>query len=135
MPPGRRGLAKYVWLAAQIRDQIASGKLAVGQMTPSQHELRLQYRVARGTAEKALDVLAAEGLVEPVQGIGTRVIAVPAQSAEITVRPGAQIRARMPGPDELQAGANATIPFLVISRPGQPDEVHPADRAVILTTG
>lgn len=60
----------YQQLAAVLRDQIASGGIAVHRPIPSKTALRQQYEVSAGTVERALDVLKAEGLLESVQGKG-----------------------------------------------------------------
>jgi DNA-binding GntR family transcriptional regulator len=129
------GVPRYVQLAALIREMITSGELTIGDMTPSRPALSSEYRVSGATADKALDLLVREGLLERRPGIGTAVIAVPQELAEVRVGPGTRIRARLPRPAEIRAGAVSSMPVLIISRPGQPEEVLSAGRAVIVTTG
>lgn len=57
-------------LAAELRAQIMSGDLAVGQMLPSINELSRDYSMAAATVAKALAVLKAEGLVHSRRGKG-----------------------------------------------------------------
>ena len=63
----------YRQLAAILREEIETGKLAAGAMVPSVKRLRQQYGVAETTARKAIAVLRDEGLVESVTGWGTYV--------------------------------------------------------------
>lgn len=67
-PPGDP--RAYVRLAAQLREQISSGKLRPGDPTPSITTLTQEHGIARQTAAKALRVLEAEGLVYRVPGLG-----------------------------------------------------------------
>ena len=57
-------------LAALIRDQIARGKLAPGGPLPSIAALRRDQGHSRQTAGKAMRVLADEGLIYRVPGLG-----------------------------------------------------------------
>ncbi|MFC9081850.1 GntR family transcriptional regulator [Streptomyces sp. NPDC057062] len=69
----------YVQLASVLRDCIRSGEIPVGRRLPSQSELEAETGgvVSRRTIKSALDLLAAEGLVQGVQGKGVFVIALP----------------------------------------------------------
>jgi GntR family transcriptional regulator len=60
----------YVQLAGILREQIRSGELQPRRPIPSVRALVEQYGVARGTAAKAVQVLADEGLVRVVAGRG-----------------------------------------------------------------
>jgi DNA-binding GntR family transcriptional regulator len=60
----------YQQLAAILREQIKSGELAAGRVIPSIKTLAGEHGVARGTAEKAVQVLRDEGLVHTVIGRG-----------------------------------------------------------------
>jgi GntR family transcriptional regulator len=57
-------------LAALIREQIASGKLAPGDRLPPIAVLRRDYGHSRQTVGKAMRVLEGEGLIFRVQGLG-----------------------------------------------------------------
>lgn len=69
----------YVQLANVLRDRIRNGEIPVGRRLPSQSELEEETggTVSRRTIKTALEVLAAEGLVQGVQGKGVFVIALP----------------------------------------------------------
>jgi len=67
----RQPLPPYLRIAADVREQIASGRLAPGALVPSITRLSQEYEVSRNTAVKALQVLAREGLTYRVAGWGT----------------------------------------------------------------
>lgn len=71
----------YVQLANVLRDRIRRGEIPVGRRLPSQSELEVETGgvVSRRTIKSALELLAAEGLVQGVQGKGVYVIALPGQ--------------------------------------------------------
>ncbi|MBP1989303.1 FadR/GntR family transcriptional regulator [Paenibacillus eucommiae] len=60
----------YEQIAAQIRQQIISGKLLPGDKLPSTRELSESFQVGRSTVREALSALKAMGLVEIHQGEG-----------------------------------------------------------------
>jgi GntR family transcriptional regulator len=62
----------YLQLAAILRGQIESGELE--RRIPSVKTLTQQYGVAQGTAERALAVLRAEGLIRSRMGRGHFVV-------------------------------------------------------------
>lgn len=127
--PGR-GVPIYLQLAALLREQIARGDLAPGEMVPGENQLREDYRVSRTTAAKALDQLAAEGLIKRRPGIGSEVLDGPG-GTEIQVPPGTVIAARMPRPGADEGWR----PVLSVTRPGQPEEHYDAMRTVAVSTG
>lgn len=63
--------APYLRIVADLRDDIAAGRLRDGDLLPSLAELAEQYRVSSPTVQKAMRALIAEGLAEGVQGVGT----------------------------------------------------------------
>src|SRR5258707_869441 len=73
----------YEQLAAILREQIASGKLAPRRPIPSKKALTQEHGIAGGTVDRAVDLLKAyrdlerEGLVEPRAGHGTFVLRRP----------------------------------------------------------
>ncbi len=64
----------YRQLADVLRQQIVSGKIPPLSPLPSGKTLVETYGVARGTVEKAVRVLQAEGLVRTVPGRGIYVV-------------------------------------------------------------
>jgi len=67
---GRR-LPGYQLLSEDLRKQILTGKIAVGHQLPTESELSASYRVSRQTLRRALDQLAADGLIYRIRGSGT----------------------------------------------------------------
>lgn len=74
-------------VAADLRALIASGALAPGDRVPSTREIVRRWGVAVATATRSLAVLRAEGLVRPVPGVGTVVLARSASRAPVARRP------------------------------------------------
>ncbi|HEY8352799.1 MAG TPA: GntR family transcriptional regulator [Sphingomonadales bacterium] len=64
----------YHQIYVLLRDKILSGDYPKNSTIPSEHELERLYGVSRITAKRALDELAADGLVARQRGRGTRVI-------------------------------------------------------------
>ncbi|MEU7174557.1 GntR family transcriptional regulator [Micromonospora tulbaghiae] len=84
---------KYRQIAAELREQIVSGALRVGDRLPTEPQLQEQYRVSRNTVRDATALLVNEGLVE----------SVPGRSGGMVVRKKVTLtfhahRAEMPGP-------------------------------------
>ena len=64
----------YQQLAGLLRRQIESGEIPAGAMLPSLRQLTEEHDVSRVTAERAVDVLRAEGLVRGLVGRGVVVL-------------------------------------------------------------
>ena len=64
--------AQYLYrrIASDLREPILSGRLAPGEILPSDAEIIAKYGVARGTARAALAILENEGLIETRHGKG-----------------------------------------------------------------
>lgn len=75
----------YYRLYAILRERITNGVHPAGSVLPSEAELTAAFNVSRITAKRALDELAAEGLVVRTRGRGTTVTG--RASAAITARP------------------------------------------------
>lgn len=128
----RAGIPKRLQLAAIIRERIRSGELPPGSTVPSGPALSDDYGVSRYTADRALDLLASEGLVQRISGVGTIVTDSGPGHTEITAPPGASITARMPAAAERQQlGMPPGVPVLVIEAPDGTGGIHAADRTVI----
>ena len=69
----------YLEIAADIREQIRSGRLMPGDKLRSLRSMAADYSVAQGTVGAAMEVLRAEGLIDTVQSKGSVVVAVPAR--------------------------------------------------------
>jgi DNA-binding GntR family transcriptional regulator len=69
----------YLQLASALRERIRRGEIPVGRRIPSHHELEQETggTVSRRTIKSAIEVLAAEGIVQGVQGKGVFVIRKP----------------------------------------------------------
>lgn len=61
----------YHQLAEQLREQIESGELEVGERIPSVRALSKQYRISPMTVRQTLGELQRKGLLEVRRGIGT----------------------------------------------------------------
>jgi GntR family transcriptional regulator len=64
---------KYELIAAELREQIASGRLAPGAQLPGEQALKSDYKVSLPVVRQALDLLESEGLVDRLHGRGTYV--------------------------------------------------------------
>ena len=64
----------YRQLAAILRAQIEAGQIAPGRPIPSKKRLCQEFEVSAGTAEHALSLLKAEGLIRPAPGKGLYVV-------------------------------------------------------------
>jgi integrase len=58
----------YATIAADLRDDIATGRLRPGDQLPTVVQLAAKYMVAAGTAHRALAVLREENLIEVARG-------------------------------------------------------------------
>jgi AcrR family transcriptional regulator len=66
---------RFLTIAAELRERIASGRLAPGAKVPSTRSLARRHRVALATAARALRQLAQEGLIETRPRVGAVVAA------------------------------------------------------------
>lgn len=60
----------YRQIAGHIRGQIERGELQPGQTVPSVRQLAADWQISRATAERALALLRAEGLIVTQHGVG-----------------------------------------------------------------
>lgn len=61
----------YFQIKNVIAEQIREGRLASGELLPSEHALMQMFNVSRATIRQALGELELEGLIERRQGVGT----------------------------------------------------------------
>lgn len=66
-------MAKYLEIAGLIKEDIESGVFKYGETLPDQNTLAKKYETSRVTIQKALKILAIEGLIFSRQGSGTTV--------------------------------------------------------------
>jgi DNA-binding transcriptional regulator YhcF (GntR family) len=119
-------------LAQLLRGLIRSGELAPGDRVPSEADLAREHDVSRDTAQRALAVLAEEGLIIRRRGVGT-LVAEAEPVREVRAQPGARITARLPTAAERErAGAGRWVPLLAVATPGWPEELYPADGVVVV---
>jgi GntR family transcriptional regulator, histidine utilization repressor len=82
----KNDLPAYEQVKAWIRGHIAGGQWRPGDPVPSEAALMEKFAVSRMTANRALRELAAEGLVDRVQGSGTTVAALHRISSRLAIR-------------------------------------------------
>lgn len=120
-------------LAQLLRATIRTAGLAPGDKIPSENDLVAEHRVSRATANRALAVLADEGLIIRRRGSGSVVLSASLIS-QLHPMPGTLISARLPATAERDgAGAGLWVPVLAVAEPGSPERLYPADRVIILT--
>lgn len=66
-------MKKYEMLAAELKQNIYSGKYQEGQSLPTEEELAEKYNMSRQTVRKALQILVDEDLIVKRQGSGSTV--------------------------------------------------------------
>ena len=121
------GIPVYVQVAAEIRQEILSGRLRPGEKAPSEAEISERYSVGRATARKAIGVLRTEGLVVVPRGHGAYVREMP-EPQDLVPEPGAIVIARMPTADERTAHAiDDGVPVFEVTGPTGVSEIFPAD--------
>ena len=67
-PPPAKPRGPYQQIAADLRDDIRSGRLRPGDRLPTVVHLAAKYNVAAGTAHRAIALLAGEGLIDVTRG-------------------------------------------------------------------
>jgi integrase len=79
VPAPRAPRGPYETIAADLRDDITSGRLKPGDQLPTVVEIAAKYTVAAGTAHRAMALLRAEGLIDVARG--RRAVVRPASEA------------------------------------------------------
>jgi len=102
-----------------LREQIRSGVLRPGDILPGEHDLASDYGVSRITVKRALNELAADGLVNRARGRGTQVVETDAAPALSTSGEG-QLE------DLLSMGLETDVAVLDFSYVPAPPEVAQA---------
>jgi DNA-binding GntR family transcriptional regulator len=78
------GTPAYLQVAAELRRQITSGALPVGEKIPSMTQLRELYSVSNTVIRDALNELRREGLIVGQQGKGVFVQEIPSPSDKVS---------------------------------------------------
>jgi DNA-binding GntR family transcriptional regulator len=126
--------AMFRQLADLLRDQITTGKLRPGALIPSEPRLVQQHGIGRDTVRRAMAVLRGEGLVTTEQGTGTWVRQTPSRTVTIRIQGDDWVEVRLPSDIERRKlGLDEGIPVFEVHRANGELEIHPADRARIVT--
>ncbi|WP_088286286.1 histidine utilization repressor [Ideonella sp. A 288] len=75
----------YARVKQHLRDELARGRWAAGELMPSEAELVAQFGVSRMTVNRALRELQADGMVTRVQGAGTYAAPLHKVSSTLTI--------------------------------------------------
>ena len=67
-PPVRAPRGPYELIAASLREQIHTGRLAPGDLVPTTHDLAVTHNVSIATAHRAIALLTDEGLITVSRG-------------------------------------------------------------------
>lgn len=125
--------AVYKQVADIIREQIERGEFAPGRRLPAEKDYMHEFGISRLSVNRAMAVLRNEGLVTTDRR-GSYVRQQLEREA-VRIEQGT-ISARMPTESErCQLDIDDGVPLLVVARPGQGEELHPADRVVIEVGG
>ncbi|HVK31550.1 MAG TPA: GntR family transcriptional regulator, partial [Burkholderiaceae bacterium] len=76
----------YVRVKQFLKDGLAQGRWAPGELMPSEAELVARFEVSRMTVNRALRELQSEGLVQRTQGVGTFAAPLHRVSSTLTIR-------------------------------------------------
>lgn len=74
-------------LVNTLREEILTGKRSVGEYLPSEKTFAAQFNLSNQSVRKGLEVLVAEGLIEKIPRVGTKVVGPP-DGAFVTVKLG-----------------------------------------------
>ncbi|HZB33490.1 MAG TPA: GntR family transcriptional regulator [Streptosporangiaceae bacterium] len=122
--------AVYKQLADLIRNQIKSGELPPGRRLPAQKDYMQEHGISRDSVERAMQVLRSEGVV--VTDRRGSYVRSGDELVEVQVEQG-RITARMPSePERRDLGLTEGVPLLVVTGADGSEQVHPADRTVIM---
>lgn len=80
-----RSLSKAQAITSEVRRRIVDREWRQGDRIPDEAELAIEFGVARATVNKALQLLAEEGLLDRKRRAGTHVTVNPARKATLTI--------------------------------------------------
>ncbi len=83
--PALPAAAKAVSIATEVRRRIVEKEWRQGDRIPDEAELAVEFGVARATVNKALQLLAKEGLLDRRRRAGTRVAINPVRKATLSI--------------------------------------------------
>ncbi|MFB6984516.1 GntR family transcriptional regulator [Streptomyces sp. NPDC056304] len=83
------GETPYLFVAAQLSQQVTSGVLGPGDRLPSSRELETRFGYVNITVRRGIDVLRVKGLIYSVREVGSFVGRQPSGSVSAKVRPAA----------------------------------------------
>ena len=78
-------LSKAQAITSEVRRRIVDREWRQGDRIPDEAELAVEFGVARATVNKALQMLAEEGLLDRKRRAGTHVTVNPARKATLTI--------------------------------------------------
>jgi GntR family transcriptional regulator, histidine utilization repressor len=84
--PSTVTLAPFQQVKQHLKDGLAAGRWAPGELMPSEAALVAQFGVSRMTVNRAIRELQAEGLVTRLQGVGTFAAALHRVASTLTIR-------------------------------------------------
>jgi GntR family transcriptional regulator len=116
LPEG--GKSRRVYLL--LRDEMASGAIPIGTLLPGEQKMADAYGVSRVTVRRALEALAADGLIQKKTGAGSLVIAQAGDAAPMA----GDISTLMP--QLVEMGRETTARLLSFSYGIAPDPVRSA---------
>lgn len=120
--------ARFARLAAQLREDILTGKYTPGALLPSETVLQQLHGISRQTARAVLRELRDEGLASRRSGLGTYVRELP-QRQGLTPPPGATVISRMPSAQErADLGIDQGVPLFEVATTDGDTQLYPADR-------
>ena len=73
--PGNKRSSRYRDIATRLQTEIRLGKVAVGDLLPTETELMARHSASRQTVREALRILMDQGLIVRRAGLGSVVIA------------------------------------------------------------
>src|SRR5260221_2907844 len=112
-------------LAQGLRATIRAAELEPGDKIPSEHELVGQHHVSRATANRALTILADEGIIARRRGTGS-VVTSAGLISEVQPTRGTRISARLPTTTERDAACSGLwVPVRAIVEPGSSELLIP----------
>lgn len=123
--------ALYRQVADELRARIDRGEYAPGIRLPSELHIRQEFGVGKTTVADAIALLRREGRVETIRGYGS-VVRDQTATDWVELTESATVRLRRATDDErrrLDLAEGASV--MVISRPGQEDEVRGAENVII----